>query len=160
MSVSNSADNVRLVSRNAVGEEFAKALRLYVGRGRRYSVKQLSNATGVPDRLIETYMTNPESTEARKIALEDVLSIATFLGAEFTNEWLPKLARQVASDVPNDDGSEEVLDDLAEAAAEVEAEVRRARHPKSPGGPKIVPIERNAIKARGRKLCAMARAVA
>ena len=41
MTASPSADNSLLVSRNAAREAFGAALRLYVGRGRRWSVKQL-----------------------------------------------------------------------------------------------------------------------
>jgi hypothetical protein len=43
----DSANFPLLVSRNAARERVRDALRLHVGRGRRYSVKELSNGTGV-----------------------------------------------------------------------------------------------------------------
>lgn len=83
-----SADNSLLVSRSDARDAVRHALRLYVGRGRRYSVKQLSNATGVPDRTIECATCDPESTDYRPLPLECLLSVSKFLGAEFTSEWL------------------------------------------------------------------------
>jgi hypothetical protein len=97
-----SADFSPLVSRSAARSAIRDALRLYVGRGRRYSVKQLSNATGVPDRLIECAMADVDSTEYRPLAYECLFSIALFLGSDFTSEWL-KLARQAAFDLPDED---------------------------------------------------------
>ena len=88
MSATDSANNSLLVSGNDAREAVRHALRLYVGRGRRYSVKQLSNATGVPDRLIECAICDPETTDYRPLALESLLSIARFLGPDFTTEWL------------------------------------------------------------------------
>lgn len=70
-----------------------------MGRGRRYTVKQLSNGTGVPDRLIECAVVDPDSPDFRPLALECLLSISRFLGAKFTTEWL-RLADQGAFDLP------------------------------------------------------------
>jgi hypothetical protein len=95
-----SANKVPLVSRSAAFIEFAAALDLYVGRGKRYSVKQLSNATGVPDRRIECARYDPEHEEFRPLDLGHVLSISRFLGPEFTTEWL-KLADQGAFWLPD-----------------------------------------------------------
>lgn len=94
-----------LVSRERAGNTIGDALRLFVGRGRRYSVKQLANATGVKDRLIECAMCDAGSTDYRPLAIEGLLSIAKFLGEGFTNEWL-HLSTQGAFDLPEgDDGS-------------------------------------------------------
>lgn len=91
-----------LVSREQARNKMADALRLFVGRGRRYSVKQLSNATGVPDWQINAAMIDGGSTDNRPLPPESQLSIAKFLGAEFTSEWLG-LAGQAAFDIPDDD---------------------------------------------------------
>jgi hypothetical protein len=77
-----------LVSRTAIREKIRDALRLYVGRGRRYSVKELSNATGVPDRCIEAAMCDPDSEDYRPLKLEDLASIGKFLGAAFVSHYL------------------------------------------------------------------------
>lgn len=63
-------------------------MRLYVGRGRRYSVKQLSNATGIPDRMIESAMCCVDDPDYRPLSLENLLSAASFLGAPFASAFL------------------------------------------------------------------------
>jgi len=98
----DSADFSPLVSRSAAREAFARALRLYVGRRRRYSVKQLSNGAGVKDRVIECAMCDPDNAEYREPEMAAMLSIAKFLGATFTTEWLDP-TRQAAFDLPDDD---------------------------------------------------------
>jgi hypothetical protein len=100
MTASQSANNSLLVSRAAGRGALGDALRLYVGRGRRYSVKQLSNATGVPDRIIECLMSDPEGGEYRNADMGQLLSLMKFLGAEFTTEWM-RLADQGAYDLPD-----------------------------------------------------------
>ena len=102
MAVYDSANLEPLVSREHAWNKFADALRLYVGRGRRYSVKQLMNGAGVKDRVIECAMYPVSSIEFRPMPFEAQLSIARFLGADFTNEWL-HLAEQGAFDLPDDD---------------------------------------------------------
>lgn len=99
--VYNSADFTPLVSRSAAREAFGKALRLYVGRGRRYSVKQLSNGAGVKDRVIECAMCDPENPEYREPELAAMLSISAYLGAAFTTEWIEP-TKQAAFDLPDD----------------------------------------------------------
>lgn len=83
-----SAGNSPLVSRSTVRSSIRDALRLYVGRGRRYSVKRLSNGTGVPDRMIEAAMCEPDDPDYRPLSLENLVSISAFLGAPFTSDWL------------------------------------------------------------------------
>lgn len=117
-----SADIEPLVSRNRAGAAVAKALSLYVGRGRRYSVKQLSNATGVKDRMIECAKCDPDNTDWRPLPLEALLSISAFLGADFTNEWLP-LSGQGAFELPD---GEPDPGDLAIDSTEDSATVVRA----------------------------------
>jgi hypothetical protein len=84
----DSANFPLLVSRNAARERVRDALRLHVGRGRRYSVKELSNGTGVADRLIESAMCDVESPDFRPLAHEALLSIAKFLGPSFASQYL------------------------------------------------------------------------
>jgi hypothetical protein len=100
VSVKASANIELLVSRNEVSANVARALSLFVGRGRRYSVKQLSNATGVPDRLIECAKCDPASEDHRPLHPEHLLSLSRFLGAAFTSEWMV-LACQGAFDLPD-----------------------------------------------------------
>jgi hypothetical protein len=99
----SSANISLIVSRSDVGKAVAKALDLYVGRGRRYSVKELSNATGVADRMIECAKLDPEGRQGddwRQLKPEELLSIGKFLGDGFTTEWL-RLAGQGAFALPD-----------------------------------------------------------
>ena len=86
--LASSADFSLIVSRTAVREKLRDALRLYVGRGRRYSVKELSNATGVPDRCIEAAKCDPDDPDYRPLTLENLASLSSFLGAPFASAFL------------------------------------------------------------------------
>lgn len=101
MADNTSANFVPLVSREHAWNKFSAALRLYVGRGRRYSVKQLANGAGVKDRVIECAMYAPDNIDFRPMPFEAQMSIARFLGADFTNEWLV-VAEQGAFDLPDE----------------------------------------------------------
>jgi hypothetical protein len=83
-----SADLGPTISRNVAGNAINSALRAFVGRGRDYSVKMLSNASGVPDRVIECAMCHPEDPDYRPLKPEALLSIAGVLGPGFTTEML------------------------------------------------------------------------
>lgn len=83
-----SADFGGLVSRNLGYERLAFALRLYCGRGRHYSVQDLSLATGVPSRAIECAMHPCGRGEFRPLRFEYLLSLSKFLGASFASQFL------------------------------------------------------------------------
>lgn len=158
---SESADLCPLVSRGAAREAFCKALSLYVGyRGskRRYTMAQLETGTGIKARVIESAMEDPDGTGYRNLPAEAILSLCAFLGPKFTSEWLAE-ANQAAFALGGEGGSDEVIDDLAEEADELAAEVRRARSPRSPGGQKILPSEHAAIQRRGRNVVSLAHTV-
>jgi hypothetical protein len=77
-----------LVSRNAIREKQRAALRLYVGRGRRYSVKELSDGSGVPARAIEAAMCFIDDENYRPLSLENLASLCSFLRAPFASAFL------------------------------------------------------------------------
>lgn len=78
-----------LVSRNAIRERQRSALRLHIGRGRRYSVREASEGSGVPERQIEAAMCGIDDVDSyRPLALENVASLAKFLGASFASHYL------------------------------------------------------------------------
>lgn len=98
-----SADLEPLVSREQAENEFRKALNLFVGRNRRYSVDQLSKGSGVPDRSIECFRSYQHGhSDYRPLHDGHKLSIMKFLGADFTTEWLA-LAGQGAFNLPDAD---------------------------------------------------------
>jgi hypothetical protein len=119
----NSAGMSMLISRSAANETFREALRMFVGRGKRYSVKQASNGTGIKDRMIEAFMAPVDNAEFRKPDLEETLSLASFLGPDFTTELLSP-AGQGAFWLPDADG----LPPGALAADSAEDTARLARH--------------------------------
>lgn len=84
-SASDSANFDPLVSRNLWRESVRDGLRLFVGRGRRYSVKELANGTGVADRLIECALCAPDSPDFRPLTGECLASLDKFLGPQFAS---------------------------------------------------------------------------
>jgi hypothetical protein len=125
VSVNNCDDDAHkpelLVSRNAIREHQRKALRLQAGRGRRYSVKELSEGSGVPVRAIEAAMLLIEDENFRPLNQENLASIAKFLGASFASVYLeasglgafelmdgqPPLPRMLARTPAQEDAAEE-----------------------------------------------------
>lgn len=154
MQRSISADDGPLVSRSSARLKIREAIRLYVGRGRRYSVKQLSNATGIADRVIECAMADPDDGDFRPLPLEALLSISAFLGPEFTTEWL-KLSDQGAYLLPDSDETPPGV--LAADNSEDNARVVRAAADGVFDGPEIQVLRPVGLRmmARGAQLAAL-----
>src|SRR6478736_532560 len=81
------------VSRNEIFRAFGSALRLYIGRGKRHSYKDIERGAGVPARMIEAYRYDPSHEEWREPGVDHILSIAGFIGPDFTNEILPLIGQ-------------------------------------------------------------------
>lgn len=77
-----------LVSREEIREKIRKALSLYVGRGRRYSVEELSVGAGVPKRCIQAALAPINDENYRPLTLENLASISKFLKARFASAYL------------------------------------------------------------------------
>jgi hypothetical protein len=154
MSEPDSAGVCALVSRDTAENAICNALRLFVGRGRRYSVKQLSNGTGVKDRMIEGAMAHCGHSDHRPLPSFALLSIASFLGADFTNEWL-RLAHQGAFELP--EGNEPKPGDLAVDNSDDNAVVTRAAMDGvfDDEERRVLPIVGARLMARGSQLVAM-----
>lgn len=115
-----SADFDGLISREHAENAFRAALNLFVGRGRLYSVDQCHKGSRVPKRLIECCKSYPVGhTDYRPLDFGQRMSLAKFLGADFTNEWL-RLADQGAFDLPDDEPDPgELLADTSEDTAKL-----------------------------------------
>ena len=101
---SNSAAIEPLVRRNQHFFAVGKALRLLVGRGRRYTYKDVQRGAGVPERMLRAFKEDPGHEEFRPIAPEQFASLVVFLGADFTSEYLEGIsAGQGAYDLPDED---------------------------------------------------------
>ena len=135
MPVSSSADIPLLISRSVAGEAEARALRMFIGRGKRFSVKEASNATGVKDRVIECAMAGPDNTDWRPLSSGALHSLMSFLGPHFITAWLKPTT--FAAHDPAQIDHEEML----EHAVAYVAEHAKVRGRNSPGGAEIVPIE-------------------
>lgn len=120
MSATDSAGFSPLVSRSQFHEEFRSALRIFVGRGKRYSYKQAGNGAGIHPRMIECFLAPVGSQEWRDPHPEHIFSLASFLGPAFTSEWL-KLAHQGAFHLPDEDlpPPGEIAADAATDTAEI-----------------------------------------
>lgn len=135
MPVSSSADIPLLISRSVAGEAEARALRMFIGRGKEWSVKEVSNATGVKDRVIECAMAGPDNADWRPLTAGMLHSLMSFLGPDFVTAWL-KPTPWAAHDPAVVDH-----DTLALKAMAYATEHSRARHPSSPGGVDITAEE-------------------
>jgi hypothetical protein len=120
---SNSANASPVISRNVAGRAVRDALCEFVGRGRDWTVKQLSNRSGVPDRRIECALCDPDREDFRPLGIEHLLSIALILGPDFTDLWL-ETAKQGAFTLTDD--NDPAPGDLAADNAEDNAVVARA----------------------------------
>lgn len=109
----------------------------------------ISEESGVSLSTVKSYFTQAKNVRPAEIPMSKFVRFIGVIPDELLSQLLAPGDRHLA---PNEDGDED-LDDLAEAAAEVEAEVRRARHPKSPGGVEIIAIEEERIKRAQQRLC-------
>lgn len=115
-----------LVTYAAAAERLSRALRLYVGRGRLYSVKELARGTAMPADRIEAYLAGVGTEAHRHAKLADVLSLCAFLGPEFTSDLLG-LAQQGAFSLPDPDGGDlaRIAPEVAEASADLTTDALR-----------------------------------
>ena len=86
MSSDPSANFDALVSREQTADVINAALRIFVGRGKRYSVAELAGETGVPKRAIECAMT--EGYDHRSLQDWQLFSISKFIGKPFWKVWM------------------------------------------------------------------------
>lgn len=135
-----------LVSSEQAGNAIAKALNLFVGRGKRFTVKELANATGVKDRMIECAKLYADNIDHRPLPDWALLSMMKFLGPSFTSAALVP-TEQVAGYE-----SEVNHDTLAGHALDYASEHARARHPDSPGGVEITPDEDATLDGKADRL--------
>lgn len=87
--------NDSLIPHDLAARRIEDALRLRVGRGKRYSFVSLSDATGIPARTLESYV------QGATPGLHCFLSICAALGPSFTSDVLG-LCEQSASDLNGD----------------------------------------------------------
>jgi hypothetical protein len=142
-----SAELIPLISRNAAGEAEARALRMFIGRGKRFSVKEAANGAGVKDRVIECAMAGPDNSDWRPLSASALHSLMSFLGPDFISAWLKPTSFAAH------DPSEVDHDELLEHAIHYVNVSARARRKDSPAGPEIHPtIEQTELDNAARAL--------
>lgn len=98
------AENDGNITREQAENDFRKALKLFAGRGRRYSVKQVATGSCVPERTLECFLGYSHGhPDYRPLHWGHQLSLIGFLGAEFTAELIGTVG-QGAFDLPEEDG--------------------------------------------------------
>ncbi|WP_305968315.1 MULTISPECIES: hypothetical protein [unclassified Mameliella] len=85
-----------IISHDDAARRIEDALRLRVGRGKRYSFVALSDATGIATRTLESYV------QGATPGLQNLLSLCSVLGPSFTSDVLAPCG-QVARDGSPDD---------------------------------------------------------
>lgn len=119
--------NDPLIPHDLAARRIEDALRLRVGRGKRYSFASLSDATGIPARTLESYV------QGATPGLNCLLSMCAALGPSFTSDILG-LCGQSASDANTDApehmqimaGSAAFVSQMAEALADGHIDHREA----------------------------------
>lgn len=79
-----------IISQEAAVRCIEDALRLRVGRGRRYTFQGLSDATGIPTRTLESYV------DGATPSLANLLSLCAALGPSFTSDVLAPTGQSAA----------------------------------------------------------------
>lgn len=117
-----------------------------------WSQKAVHHATGMSLSAIGQYARGETAMSGPAI-----IKLASV--PDFPSDILSLLFTGTGRHVADDDRKDSDLDDLADAADELATDVRRARHPNSPGGVNIVPIERECIVNKAKRFGATAKAV-
>lgn len=138
-----------LVSREQAGNAVGRALNLFVGRGRQFSVKELANASGVKDRMIECAKLQFGNIDYRPLPDWAFMSIARFLGPAFTTAALAPTGQVAGFE------GEVNHDELAGEAIAYVGTLASARHPNSPGGTEITDGERIELDQQAERLRAV-----
>jgi transcriptional regulator with XRE-family HTH domain len=110
-----------------------------------FSQDRIHNETGISTTSLSEWATGKV-----KLSLIGLLRISAV--EDFPSALLSLLFNGTGRYVGDENDGDLDLDALGEEADAIATEVRRARHPASPGGTNIVPIERQAILGRRRSL--------
>lgn len=93
-----------------------RALTLFIGRGRRYSVEDVATGTGIPGNTIAKWLT-PDPLQRRRPKGCHLLLVAQFIGVAFTNKLLGPIGQGGRELEAADDAPGRVIARLAAASA-------------------------------------------
>lgn len=83
--------NDALISPDRAADGIASALRLFIGRGRRFSVEDAAEGTGIAARTIRSYIAS--GSERRSPSSENLMVLSHFLGRDFTSRLMSILGQ-------------------------------------------------------------------
>ena len=112
------------------------------------SLKTVAADSGIPYSTLCTYFSQERDIRLAELPMSNYVRLIGVVPDEQLSKLLDPGDRHLAH---NGDEDNE-FDDLADKADEVAREVRRARHPKSPGGTEIIAKEEAKIRQLTRAL--------
>ena len=86
-----SVSNDALISPDRASEAVAQTLRLFIGRGRKFSVEDVAEGTGIPARTLRSYIATGE--ERRAPSGDTLLVLSHFLGRDFSSRLLGNIGQ-------------------------------------------------------------------
>lgn len=75
-----------LIEQDCASQQIARAIGLFVGAGRKYSVAEVAIGTGIPSRTVSSYIASGE--DRRTPSSDKLLVLMHFLGIEFSSKVL------------------------------------------------------------------------
>lgn len=96
--------NDHLISTAGVDDEIARAIGLFMGRGRRFSVADVAEGTGLGARSLQSYIASGE--DRRTPSYEVLFTLMQFFGPQFTSKvlgWIGQGAHSLTPE-PGDPG--------------------------------------------------------
>lgn len=117
------------------------------------SFKTVAADSGIPYSTFCTYFSQELNLKLAELPMSNFVRLIGVIPDEWMSHLLDPADRHLAHN--GDEDSE--FDDLADKADEVAREVRRARHPRSPGGTEIIAKEEARIRQLTRALRLTAR---
>ena len=108
--------NVSLPLHDCVSPHVHRAISLFMGHGRRFSVEEVASATGINARTLYSYIA-ADPQDRRSPSADRILMLCGFFGAEFTSKLL-SIVGQAAHDLhPNSKEPAVVIANLVNGAA-------------------------------------------
>lgn len=109
--------NDRMLTPEAADDHVHRTLSLFMGRGRRFSVEEVSIGTGIADRTLSAMIAASPEARRRPSACH-ILMLASFFGVEFTERLLAPIGQGARDLDPAADAPGAIVATLITGAAE------------------------------------------
>lgn len=108
--------NEGLISTAGVDDEIARAVGLFMGRGRRFSVADVAMVTGINARTLQSYIASNE--DRRTPSYEQLFTLMQFFGPQFTSKVLGWIGQGAHSLTPEATDPGMVIATLAQGVSQ------------------------------------------